>query len=345
MRRGLCDASSIRTGTSALEGAGCVRKETQNGNAVFMAVMDTATDAGTTLGFNRLKELKNLVDQRLDALFHEERDPPRLICAIRHGLLSPGKRLRPIIALLACEQWGGNVEQALDVACAVEMVHAASLIMDDLPAMDDARLRRGCVTTHVVFGEGTGMLATITLVNEAFRVVSQMSSVPAERRLRCISYLATAVGPDGLAGGQERDITCDGLAAGHTMAEMELRHRQKTGALFAAAAAMGAEAARADADFVEAMHDYGLALGLGYQAFDDVIDYAATSDDTGKDEGQDEGKSTVVTLLGADGASSAAALWLGRAARIADAAGGRGPRHLPILPRLIEAQFAAITTA
>lgn len=308
-----------------------------------MATLDWPVKPPQPLPLSRLEDLKSLVDARLDDLFPETRDPPRLMCAIRHGLLSPGKRLRPVIALLACEQAGAPVERALDAACAVEMAHTASLIMDDLPAMDDAGLRRGCVTTHVVFGEGAAMLAAITLLNEAFRVVAEMNGVPAERRLRCVSYLAEAVGPEGLAGGQEHDISCDGRTDEKTLAEMELRHRQKTGALFAAAAAMGAEAARAEADYVEAMLQYGEALGLGYQAFDDVLDCAASSNDTGKDEGQDEGKSTVVSLLGRDGASNAAARWLERAAKIADDAGGRGPRSLPELSRRIEEKFTALT--
>ncbi len=277
-------------------------------------------------GSDAIAPLKAAVDARLATLFHEQREPPRLICAIRHGLLSPGKRLRPIIAMLACEQSGGGANDALDAACAVEMVHAASLIMDDLPAMDDARLRRGSVTTHVVFGEGTGMLATITLLNEAFRVLSDMESVPSERRLRCVSALAQAVGPDGLAGGQEKDIACTG---GGGMADVELRHRQKTGALFAAAAAIGAEVACASPDQVDAMAEYGLALGLAYQAFDDVID-GASPQDTGKDAGQDDGKSTVVSLLGRDGAQNAASHWLGRAKDIANRANQSGADISPL---------------
>ncbi|MEM6538237.1 MAG: polyprenyl synthetase family protein [Pseudomonadota bacterium] len=288
-------------------------------------------------------DLRSLVDFRLGELFPDKRSPPRLICAIRHGLLSPGKRFRPIISLLACRQWGADEQDALDVACAVEMVHAASLMMDDLPSMDDAQLRRGCVPTHVVFGEGTGMLATITLLNEAYGLIANMESLAPNRRLKCAKYLSEAVGPDGLAGGQENDIACDGNGVTKTLADMELRHRQKTGALFAAAAAMGAEAARADADFVEAMWDYGLALGLGYQAFDDVVDCSAASEETGKDMGQDEGKSTVVSLLGRDGASSVASVWLGRARRIADGAGGRGPRRLSALAHLVEQKFTALT--
>ncbi len=310
-----------------------------------MASLDWPIRPPDPLPGARLDELRGLVDDRLSALFPENREPPRLMCAIRHGLLSPGKRLRPVIALLACEQWGAPPAQALDAACAVEMVHTASLIMDDLPAMDDARLRRGCVTTHVVFGEGAALLAAITLLNEAYRVVSEMKGVPADRKLRCVSYLAEAIGPDGLAGGQDHDIACDGRTDEKTLADMELRHRQKTGALFAAAAAMGAEAARADADYVEAMRYYGEALGLGYQAFDDVLDCAASSDETGKDEGQDAGKSTVVSLLGRDGASGAAERWLARAYKIAEDAGGRGPRTLPELSRRIEEKFAALTGA
>ena len=114
--------------------------------------------------------MRKLIDDRLELRFRSGPNESRLDCAIRHGLLSPGKRFRPIITLLACEQAGGQMNDALDGACAVEMVHAASLIMDDLPAMDDARLRRGSLATHVVFGEGTGLLASISLLNESFRI-------------------------------------------------------------------------------------------------------------------------------------------------------------------------------
>jgi len=273
----------------------------------------------------RVEALRQQVDDRLDALFHEDREPPRLTCAIRHGLLSPGKRLRPVITLLAAEQCGGDPADVLDAACAVEMVHAASLIMDDLPAMDNARLRRGCVATHVVFGEGTGLLAAITLLNEAFRIIADADGPPAERRLAAVSELAAAVGPDGLAGGQERDIACPGPGSlDPSIADMELRHGQKTGALFAAAAAIGAGLAGAVPDTVDRLRRYGHALGLAYQALDDVIDCSASSAETGKDARQDAGKSTVVTLLGASGARTAAKRWIARAAALAaEAAPGR----------------------
>ncbi|MEO0398519.1 MAG: polyprenyl synthetase family protein [Pseudomonadota bacterium] len=277
---------------------------------------------GAALFAQTVKTARAAIDARLDTLFHEAREPARLTCAIRHGLLSPGKRLRPLITVLAGRQFGAPIERTLDAACAVEMVHAASLIMDDLPAMDNARMRRGAVATHVVFGEGTGMLATIGLMNEAFRIIAETPGAEADRRLRALSHLTAAIGPDGLAGGQEKDIMCGGPAAGdHTIAEMEHRHQQKTGSLFSAAAAMGAELANADEAGVAAMIDYGSALGLAYQAFDDVMDASASESDIGKDVKQDEGKSTVVTILGEDGASAAGHRWIERAVNIAEAAG------------------------
>ncbi|MEM6414187.1 MAG: polyprenyl synthetase family protein [Pseudomonadota bacterium] len=270
-----------------------------------------------------LSAARETIDARLDSLFQKTREPARLTCAIRHGLLSPGKRLRPLITTFAGEQFGAPLSVTIDAACAVEMVHAASLIMDDLPAMDDARMRRGNVATHVVFGEGTGMLATIALLNEAFRLVGQTPGASSDRRLRALNHLTAAIGPDGLAGGQEKDIACDG--AENCMTDMEHRHHQKTGALFSAAAAMGAELAEADAQSIHAMIEYGRALGLAYQAFDDVLDCSASENDIGKDVMQDEGKSTVVTILGKEGARAQCRRWLNRAREIAETVGVGGP--------------------
>ena len=292
----------------------------------------------------RLESLKTTVDNRLDALFHEEREPPRLVCAIRHGLLTPGKRLRPIITMMSAEQCGGGGTDVLDAACAIEMVHTASLIMDDLPAMDNARLRRGAVTTHVVFGEGTGMLAAITLLNEAYRVLSQLSNASADQKVQCLSLLTDAIGLEGLTGGQERDIACQGPANGsQSMADMELRHQQKTGALFAAAAGIGAVLSDQPEERVDVFSAYGRAIGLGYQAFDDVIDKASTSQETGKDCGQDEGKLTIVSLLGKDGAQGAANRWLARAVEIAERDANGAPSPLADLARHIGQKFDAIT--
>lgn len=296
-----------------------------------------------SLSVDALDGLRLEVDARLNALFHETPQDSRLVCAVRHGLLSPGKRFRPIITLLAHAQTGGDPRQAIDAACAIEMVHAASLIMDDLPSMDDARLRRGRLATHVVFGEGTGMLAAVALLNEAYRVIAQGPAGTADQKVRAICHLTAAVGPEGLAGGQERDIMCGGGPDAISLKEMEQRHLEKTGALFAAAAAIGAELAGADKRMVSCMFDYGVALGLAYQAFDDVVDVECTAEIAGKDVAQDKGKSTVVSLLGRDGARRSAARWLDRAIAAAEDASPSGAAPLADLARRVGEKFGALT--
>lgn len=290
-----------------------------------------------------LEALRLRVDSRLTDLFHETPQDSRLVCAVRHGLLSPGKRFRPIITLLAYAQNGGDPREAVDAACAIEMVHAASLIMDDLPSMDDARLRRGRLATHVVFGEGTGMLAAVALLNESYRVIAQGPAGTAEQKIRAICHLTAAVGPEGLAGGQERDIMCGGADDAISLKEMEQRHLEKTGALFAAAASVGAELAGADERMVARMVDYGVALGLAYQAFDDVVDVDCTAEIAGKDVEQDLGKSTVVSLLGREGARRSAARWLDRAIAAAEDGSPTGKTPLADLARRVGEKFGALT--
>jgi geranylgeranyl diphosphate synthase type II len=306
-----------------------------------MATILKRAPNGAALDLQRFAELRASVDARLETFFPTDgEEPSRLVCAIRHGLLSPGKRLRPIITLLACEQLNGETANALDAACAIEMVHAASLVMDDLPAMDNARLRRGCLSTHIVFGEGAGMLAAIALLNEAYRLIGACEAMPEAKRLAAIAHLTHAIGPDGLAGGQERDIMCGRSAAAKlTLSDMERRHAEKTGALFAAAAAIGGEIAGAAQQDVEAMREYGYAIGLAYQAFDDVLDQTATTGDAGKDTGKDEGKTTVVSLLGREGAKAAGARWLKRASSIAEETCAYSPAPLAGLAGLIGAKF------
>ncbi len=289
-----------------------------------------------------LAEMRAAVDARLEAHFEGACHESRLSCAIRHGLLSPGKRLRPIITLVACRQSGADERVALDAACAVEMVHAASLIMDDLPSMDDARLRRGALATHVVFGEGAAMLAAIALLNEAYRILAGVKGIAADARLRSIGRLARAIGVEGLAGGQERDIACAGALAGPgALQEMEQRHLEKTGALFAAAAAIGGEAAGASAAAIGSLMDYGCSLGLAYQAFDDVLDVSLSAEEAGKDVAQDQDKSTVVSLLGAEGARRLAERRLARAIESAEAACAGGASPLADLARIVGAKFGA----
>jgi geranylgeranyl pyrophosphate synthase len=305
-------------------------------------VIDHAGAAGAEDGaIAAIDDLRLRVDARLADFFKETPQDSRLICAVRHGLLSPGKRFRPMITLLAHAQCGGDAEAAVDAACAIEMVHAASLIMDDLPSMDDARLRRGRLATHVVFGEGTGMLAAVALLNEAYRVIAEGAAGAPDEKLRAIRHLTAAVGPDGLSGGQERDIMCGG-GCELTLKEMEHRHYQKTGSLFAAAAAIGAELAGAEAPVVGRMLEFGEAFGLAYQAFDDVVDVECSPDTIGKDVAQDEGKSTVVSLLGPDGAKRSAHRWLERAILAAEGPDKAQPAPLAELARRVGRSFSAL---
>ena len=251
----------------------------------------------------RLPELRAQVDARLAALLGSAAAaPPVLRDAVGYALLSPGKRLRPVLALLAAEHFGDGRphDAALDAGCAIEMVHAASLILDDLPCMDDAALRRGRPTVHRRFGEDMAVLAAIALLNHAYAVVAAAPGLPAEARLTLVSALSGAVGFDGLVAGQARDLReRDGVAEPTPLHEL---NRQKTGVLFIAAVEGGARAAGARGARLEGARGFARGLGEAFQILDDLLDATATSEAAGKDVGQDGGKPTVVSLIGAEGA-------------------------------------------
>lgn len=289
------------------------------------------------------ESLRLQVERRLAELLPFKPDEAGLKGAIAHGVMSPGKRLRPLITMLSCRQCGGDATEALDAACAVEMVHAASLVIDDLPCMDDARLRRNGLATHVAYGEGVGILAAITLVNEAFRTISKMERVDLQKRMAATEKLADSIGVNGLAGGQERDLSRCGDSPMGGMREVEQSHLEKTGALFAAAAGIGAVIAGARAVEIDAMEQFGAALGLAYQTFDDVIDAECDESQTGKDAGKDENRTTVVTLMGARRANMSAACWINEAVNAANRVDCGAGAPLADLARAVEAKFKALT--
>lgn len=260
---------------------------------------------------------REAVDRRLAVLVPETAGGgARLTEAARYALLAPGKRLRPLLAMAAAEHWGGEPLDALDAGCAVEMVHAASLILDDLPSMDDARLRRGRATVHRVYGEDLAVLAAVALLARAFGVLSASALSP-EARLRLSAELSEAVGFDGLTGGQTRDLH---QRNGTGLDELAVLNRQKTGVLFELAAVAGALTTGADGQ-VEAARRFGERLGAAFQIRDDLLDAEAEAAATGKDAGQDGDKPTVVSLLGAPGARARLLAEL----RGAEAAAGDGP--------------------
>jgi geranylgeranyl diphosphate synthase, type II len=259
-----------------------------------------------------------------DALPSNTVGPTRLVEAMRYGLLAPAKRVRGILACLAARQFGAAPEAAHGVAVAIEMVHAASLILDDLPCMDDAMLRRGRPACHKIYGEDTASLAAVGLMNQATLNLARETSLPPALRVNLIRDLSAAIGTDGLVGGQEQDMREAGLA--ETVADVEAMHRRKTGVLFSLAAGTGAQIGNAGDAASSHMQAFGAALGLAFQTYDDVLDVHATVETAGKDVGQDARKVTVVTLLGVGRAKDRADQHIADALKhLTDAGGDIGP--------------------
>ena len=254
-----------------------------------------------------LNERKKMVEAALAAhLDRCEGAPATLREAMSYSLLAGGKRLRPILALAACEAVGARPDEAIDAACAVEFVHTYSLIHDDLPAMDDDDFRRGRPTSHKKFGEAVAILAGDALCAEAFRVAAQNRKGREERVADVVYELARASGAVGMVGGQVIDIEATGKKI--SVEELETLHRAKTGELLLVAVRAGARMGGADAAAMERLTAYGRALGLAFQIVDDVLDITADLATLGKDPGSDReaGKTTFVDLLGVDGAKARA---------------------------------------
>ncbi|KAF8667740.1 hypothetical protein HU200_052650 [Digitaria exilis] len=246
------------------------------------------------------------------------RHPEQLHESMRYSLLAGGKRVRPVLALAACELVGGDEAAAAPVACAVEMIHAMSLVHDDLPCMDDDALRRGRPANHVAFGVSTALLAGDALLALAFEHVARGyacagGGVPAERALRAVAELANAVGAEGLAGGQVVDLTSEGAPIDLTT--LEYIHVHKTARLLEAAAVCGAIVGGGTDEEVESIRRFARSIGLLFQVVDDVLDVTRTSEQLGKTAGKDitADKATYPKLMGIDGARAYAAELVARA--------------------------------
>lgn len=249
------------------------------------------------------------VNQRLPEVLPGVWEVPQLVHQAEHyAVLGPGKRLRPVVTLAVAEALGApQLDPIVDLGCAVELVHASSLILDDLPCMDDASLRRGKPTVHRAFGEDLALLAAYELLARAFGLVA--AAVPRLRGLRhgteeFIHVLASAIGSRGLVGGQALDLRS--RPEDVSLELLETIHSRKTGALFLAAAELGALAANARRRAREAVQAYAKNLGLAFQIADDLLDVLVPPEATGKDAHQDRDKVTFVALLGIDGARSLA---------------------------------------
>lgn len=252
------------------------------------------------------EECRALIDARLNEFFIQECPQKELLDAMRYSLMAGGKRIRPVLTMKFCQAAGGTLEEALDFACGVEMLHTYSLIHDDLPCMDNDDLRRGKPTCHKVFGETVATLAGDALQAAAFRTVLGASGPwLAETNIgpgKAAYYLAEAASESGMCGGQYLDTAKNEVH--RTVEELQIIHAGKTGALLRAACLMGvcASAGRryVDGKAFDAAKEYAENLGMAFQIQDDILDVTATTEVLGKPVGSDAAneKTTFVTLLG-----------------------------------------------
>ena len=258
-----------------------------------------------TSNLNALDPLNATVRARLDQALRDHlpdpaaSDAPRLAEAMRYAALAGGKRIRPMLVYAACRLAGGSLEQADVPAVAVELIHAYSLVHDDLPAMDDDDLRRGQPTCHRAFDEATAILAGDTLHTFAFELLSRAGDYPDGARVGMVRALTQAAGGAGMAAGQMQDMAAHGQL--QDVAALERMHYLKTGRLITASLTLGYLAAgRPDAELARNLTAYGDAIGLAFQIQDDILDVTMDTEQLGKPSKSDEkhGKSTFPALLG-----------------------------------------------
>jgi geranylgeranyl diphosphate synthase type II len=249
-----------------------------------------------------LESRRTAVERTIDDLLPQPADPVRRLAeAMRHAMLGGGKRLRPLLAIASCEALGGRVDDVLEPASALEMIHTYSLVHDDLPAMDDDDLRRGRPTVHKAFGEAEAILAGDALLTLAFEILAERPAhSSAERRAAAVATVARCAGLGGMVGGQIADLEAERRPP--SLDALAWIHAHKTGALLRASAELGALHAGASAGERAAFGRFASALGLAFQITDDILDRTGNATALGKTPGKDErsGKATYPALLGLD---------------------------------------------
>jgi len=265
-----------------------------------------------------LTRWRDAIDRALPGLLPSHETPAGAVHeAMAYMLLAPGKRIRPTLTLAVGEIYRVEERRLMPAACAIEMVHTCSLILDDLPCMDDSPLRRGRPACHAVYGEATAILAAVGLLSHAYALLAGEGPGAAggtRDRLRAMvaRRLAAAIGPDGVIGGQAADLAATGsggqMTASVDLETLEFIHSHKTGSLFIASAEVGAHLSGATPEEIEALVAYAKNLGLAFQITDDLIDAVGESAVAGKPVRADAvaGKTTFVTLCGAEGARTLA---------------------------------------
>jgi len=242
------------------------------------------------------------IEQRLHELIEEVKSPEQLKKAMDYSLQAGGKRIRPLYTLAVLEELQVDNEDALTVACAIEMIHTYSLIHDDLPSMDNDDLRRGKPTNHVVFGEALAILAGDALVTLAFGIIARLRNLSAEQKIKLIDRLSYAAGAEGMVGGQVLDIVSEGKSL--TIEGLEEVHTNKTGALLLYSVLAGGIIANAEEKVLNALEKYAHHIGLAFQIQDDILDIEGTSEQLGKTAGKDllSEKNTYPSILTLSGA-------------------------------------------
>lgn len=245
-----------------------------------------------------MKNYIKLIDENLDKFLPIEY-PQEIFESMRYSVLAGGKRLRPVMCLEACRIFGGKIEDAIPVACAIEMLHAQSLIHDDLPCMDNDDFRRGKPTNHKVYGEATAVLAGDALLSFAPQLIIQKSeNLSAETKLKLVEEFCIAAGAYGIIAGQVVDIDSEGKKI--TPETLEFIHTHKTADLFKCALKCGAIVAGASEDKIKAMDNFGQKLGFAFQICDDILDETSTFEELGKTLGKDKdaNKPTYTAIFG-----------------------------------------------
>jgi geranylgeranyl diphosphate synthase type II len=243
-----------------------------------------------------LAGLRATLDERLASLLPIPMDAGDLVClAMRESTLAPGKRVRPILMILAAQELGYDAPDLFDLGCAIEMVHSASLILDDMPCMDNAELRRGRPTIHRRYGEDVAVLASVALLSHAFRVVAGLSDTAPVLRNQLVASMAEVVGTQGLVRGQYKDLREGSTQRGAE--DIVGTNELKTGVLFGTALEMAGLLAGASDSTRQSLRNFAMELGQAFQLYDDLQDRKGSTD-TGKDSCKDQGKSTLLALLG-----------------------------------------------
>ncbi|WP_323752626.1 (2E,6E)-farnesyl diphosphate synthase [Marinobacter sp.] len=273
----------------------------------------------TALAIDYIEQCRQRIDAELERSIHQDSASERLQETMRYSVLGGGKRIRPALCLAAARAVGCAENAALIPACALELIHAYSLVHDDLPAMDDDDLRRGRATTHIAFDEASAILAGDALQTLAFSLLASAPELSDTQRVTMIAKLAQASGHSGMVGGQAIDLESVGIEL--DLEQLEHMHRHKTGALIEASVDLGAVSAPGVTQQQRsALSDYARALGLAFQVQDDLLDIEGDTAIIGKRQGSDAAKAkpTYPALLGLEGAREHLATLLEQAQRALD---------------------------